>query len=245
MFNLKDKKVLVTGASGGIGEAIVKIFSEAGAIVGLSARNEEKMKEIASKISAKTFIFKTDLSNEEETSQLIEKADAEMGGIDILICNAGITKDGLSMRMRTEDFKSVIDTNLTSTFILNRDMAKKMIKKRYGRIINMSSVVATTGNSGQVNYTASKAGMVAMTKSFALEYGARGITFNCIAPGFIATPMTDILNDEQKKAILAKVPVGELGKPEDIAYGALYLASDEARYITGQTLNINGGMLMV
>ncbi len=245
MFNLKDKKVLLTGASGGIGQSIAELFSEAGAIVGLAARNEEKLKSLASSLKTKSYIFKVDLSNLETLETFVEEADKTMEGIDILICNAGITKDTLSMKMKTQDFKDVIDVNLTSTFILNRDMAKKMMRRRYGRIINMASIVGVLGNPGQANYCASKAGMIGMTKSIAQEYASRGITINCIAPGFIKTPMTDVLTDEQKSAMLSKIPEGKFGEPKDIANAAIFLASDEASYITGQTIHVNGGMLMV
>ena len=245
MFNLKDKKVLLTGASGGIGQSIAELFSEAGAIVGLAARNEEKLKSLASSLKTKSYIFKVDLSNLETLETFVEEADKTMEGIDILICNAGITKDTLSMKMKTQDFKDVIDVNLTSTFILNRDMAKKMMRRRYGRIINMASIVSVLGNPGQANYCASKAGMIGMTKSIAQEYASRGITINCIAPGFIKTPMTDVLTDEQKSAMLSKIPEGKFGEPKDIANTAIFLASDEASYITGQTIHVNGGMLMV
>ena len=168
-----------------------------------------------------------------------------MGCIDVMLCNAGITKDSLSMKMKTEDFQKVIDINLTSTFILNRDMAKKMMRRKNGRIINTASIVGVMGNPGQANYVASKAGMIGMTKSIASEYASRGITINCIAPGFIKTPMTDVLTDEQKNAMLSRIPEGRFGNPEDIANTAIFLASDEAAYITGQTIHVNGGMLMV
>ena len=245
MFNLKDKKVLLTGASGGIGVAIAKAFAEAGAILGLSARNEDKLKDLASQLNCKNYIFKVDLGDLASIENFIAEADDAMEGIDVLICNAGITKDTLSMKMKTEDFKDVIDVNLTSTFILNRDMARKMMRRKYGRIINMASIVGVMGNPGQANYCASKAGMIGMTKSIAQEYASRGITINCIAPGFIKTPMTDVLTDEQKSAMLARIPEGRFGNPEDIASTALFLASEEAGYITGQTIHVNGGMLMI
>lgn len=245
MFNLKDKKVLITGASGGIGNSMVKLFSNAGAIVGLAARNEEKLKNLASELPNKSYIFKIDLSNLAEVETFFETADKEMGGIDILICNAGITKDMLSMRMKTEDFQDVLNVNLTSTFILNREACKKMMRRKFGRIINISSIVGVMGNPGQANYCASKAGMIGMTKSIAQEYASRGITINCIAPGFIKTPMTEVLTDEQKKAMLDKIPTGRFGNPEDIANTALFLASEEAGYITGQTIHVNGGMIMI
>jgi len=245
MFSLKGKKVLLTGASGGIGHSIAEIFSEAGAIVGLAARNEEKLQALASSLKNDSYILRKDLSNLGSVENFIEEAYQTMDGIDILICNAGITRDSLSMKMKTQDFKDVIDVNLTSTFILNRDAAKKMMKQKYGRIINITSVVGVVGNPGQANYCASKAGIIGMTKSIAQEYASRGITINCIAPGFIKTPMTDVLNDDQKAFMLARIPEGKFGDPKDVANTAVFLASDEAGYITGQTIHVNGGMAMI
>ena len=245
MFNLKDKKVLIVGATGGIGSALTKTFAEAGAILGLATRDEEALNKLSSELSVKNYKYIVDLSDLKGLEEFIEKADQEMGGIDIMLCNAGITKDSLSMKMKTEDFQKVIDINLTSTFILNRDMAKKMMKRKYGRIINTASIVGVMGNPGQANYVASKAGMIGMTKSIALEYASRGITINCIAPGFIKTPMTDVLTDDQKNTMLSRIPEGKFGLPQDIANTAIFLASDEANYITGQTIHVNGGMLMV
>lgn len=245
MFNLKDKKVLIVGATGGIGSALTKTFAEAGAILGLATRDEEALNKLSSELSVKNYKYIVDLSDLKGLEEFIEKADQEMSGIDIMLCNAGITKDSLSMKMKTEDFQKVIDINLTSTFILNRDMAKKMMKRKYGRIVNTASIVGVMGNPGQANYVASKAGMIGMTKSIALEYASRGITINCIAPGFIKTPMTDVLTDDQKNAMLSRIPEGKFGLPQDIANTAIFLASDEANYITGQTIHVNGGMLMV
>ena len=245
MFNLKDKKVLIVGATGGIGSALTKTFAEAGAILGLATRDEEALNKLSSELSVKNYKYIVDLSDLKGLEEFIEKADQELSGIDIMLCNAGITKDSLSMKMKTEDFQKVIDINLTSTFILNRDMAKKMMKRKYGRIINTASIVGVMGNPGQANYVASKAGMIGMTKSIALEYASRGITINCIAPGFIKTPMTDVLTDDQKNAMLSRIPEGKFGLPQDIANTAIFLASDEANYITGQTIHVNGGMLMV
>jgi len=245
MFNFEGKKVLITGATGGIGKAIAESFSNAKAIVGLSGRNEDKLKELLAELPNKSFIFKCDLSNEEDVMSLFDKADAEMGGVDIIVCNAGITKDGLAMRMKNEDFDTVLNVNLRSTFILNRSAIKKMMKRRYGRIINIASIVGVMGNPGQANYVASKAGMIGMSKSIASEVASRGITINCVAPGFIATPMTDVLTDDQKSKMTTNIPMGKMGSPKDIANGIMFLASEEASYITGQTLHINGGMIMI
>lgn len=242
MFNLNGKKVLITGATGGIGAAIAKVMSANGAIVGLSGTKEEKLKELAGEISGQSFIFPCNLSNISEVENLIENVEKEMGTIDILICNAGITKDNLVMRMKNEDWDDVLNINLKSTFILNREAIKKMLRRKYGRIINITSVVAFSGNPGQVNYVASKAGMVGMSKSFAKEVASRNITVNCVAPGFITSAMTEVLNDTQKQNILNSIPAGKMGSADDIAYGVAFLASDEAAYITGQTLHINGGM---
>lgn len=245
MFNIKGKKVLITGATGGIGQSIAQIFSENGAIVGLSGTREEKLQELSSNIAGETHIFPCNLSNSEDVESLFGKAEDAMGQVDILICNAGITKDNLILRMKNEDWDSVIDINLKSTFLLNRSAIKKMIRRKNGRIINISSIVAFSGNPGQANYVASKAGMIGMSKSFAAEVASRGVTVNSIAPGFIRTAMTDILTDQQKDNILQSIPSGKMGTPEDIAAGALFLASDQAGYVNGQTLHINGGMLMV
>ena len=245
MFNFTNKKVLITGATGGIGSAIAKHFIDAGAIVGLSGTKEEKLKELAANLGGKTFIFPCNLNHLEEVEALFDNAETAMGEIDILVCNAGITKDNLILRMKNEDWDEVLNINLKSTFILNRSAIKKMIRRKNGRIINIASVVAVKGNPGQANYVASKAGMIGMSKSMALEVASRGVTINCIAPGFIASNMTDALNDTQKQAILGAIPAGKMGSPSDIASGVAYLASDEASYVTGQTLHINGGMLMV
>lgn len=245
MFNLKDKKVLIVGATGGIGSSLSRSFANAGAILGLATKDEDALKKLSDELDAKSYSYVIDLCDLKGLEDFIEKADEEMGGVDIMLCNAGITKDSLSMKMKTEDFQKVIDINLTSTFVLNRDMAKKMMRRKYGRIVNTASIVGVMGNPGQANYVASKAGMIGMTKSIALEYASRGITINCIAPGFIKTPMTDILTDEQKNVMLSRIPEGKFGMPDDIANVAIFLASDEAAYITGQTIHVNGGMLMV
>lgn len=245
MFNVKGKKVLVTGATGGIGQAIAQSFVKNGAIVGLSGTKEEKLKELAAKIGGETYIFPCNLTDTNEVEALLDKAEEKMGQVDVLICNAGVTKDNLALRMKNEDFDDVIAINLRSTFLLNRSAIKKMIRRKDGRIINIASVVAVSGNPGQANYVASKAGMIGMTKSFAAEVASRGVTVNAIAPGFIQTAMTDILTDAQKEGILKSIPAGKMGSPEDIANGVLFLASNEAGYVNGHTLHINGGMLMV
>jgi 3-oxoacyl-[acyl-carrier protein] reductase len=245
MFDLQGKKALITGATGGIGGEITKALSAAGAVVAISGTREEKLKELAAQISGECHILPCNLSSTEEVEALVEKAEAAMGQVDILVCNAGITKDGLALRMKNEDWDEVLNVNLKSTFLLNRNAIKKMIRRKWGRIINISSVVGVSGNPGQANYVASKAGMIGMSKSFALEVASRGITINCIAPGFIATSMTEVLTDVQKQGILSSIPAGAMGTPADIASGAVFLASNEANYITGQTLHINGGMLMI
>lgn len=242
MFDLSGKTALVTGASGGIGGAIAKALKAQGAKVAISGTNAEKLAALGDGYIAIT----ANLSDKADVERLAKEAEEKLGGaVDILVNNAGITKDNLFMRMKDEEFTSVIDVNLTSTFVLTRALIKGMMKKRSGRIINISSVVGTGGNPGQANYCASKGGLVAMTKSIAQELGSRNITANCIAPGFIVTPMTDKLNEQQKEAVTKNIPLGSLGSPEDIAAAAVYLASNEAAYVTGQTIHVNGGMLMV
>lgn len=245
MFNLQGRKALITGATGGIGYEIVKALDSAGANVVISSTNEEKLKALALEITNKIHILPCNLNNVSDIEALFDRAEELVGQIDILVCNAGITKDSLALRMKNEDWDEVLNVNLKSTFILNRNAIKKMIRRKWGRIINISSLVGVMGNSGQANYVASKAGMIGMSKSLAIEVASRGITINCIAPGFIATNMTDILNDNQKKSILSTIPTGKMGLPADVAAGVIFLASEEANYITGQTLHINGGILMV
>jgi len=245
MFDLSGKRALITGATGGIGGAIARTFASAGAAVGLSGRNKDKLNELTRSIKTKTHTFELDLSDLPSVETFVDTAWEAMGGIDILVCNAGTTKDALNMRMKLTDFTSVVDVNLTSTFILNRDVCKKMLKNKFGRVINISSIIALIGNPGQTNYSASKAAIIAMTKTLAAEYATRGITANCIAPGFIETPMTDVLSGEQKQLMLSRIPIGRFGSPQDVANVALFLASNEASYITGQTIHTNGGMLMV
>ncbi len=246
MFNLSGKKALITGASGGIGGAIAKALHAQGADVALSGRNVEALEKLAGEIGQeRVHIVPGDLGSAEAADALMKTAEEKMGQVDILVNNAGLTKDGLFMRMKDEDWQVVQDVNLTAPFRLIRAAIKGMMKRRAGRIINITSVVGVTGNPGQANYCASKAGMIGMSKSMAAEVASRGITVNCIAPGFIATAMTEALNDEQKAKINATIPAGDMGTPEDIATSVVYLASDEAKYITGQTLHVNGGMAMI
>ncbi len=245
MFDLTGKKALVTGATGGIGGAIAKALHGAGATVGISGRNEGKLAELAKELGDRVHVFAADLGTAEAVNDLVAKATETLGGIDILVNNAGLTRDNLSMRMKDEEWQEVLDVNLTAPFRLARAVQRGMMKQRFGRVINISSIVGTTGNPGQANYCASKAGMTGWTKAMAAEIASRGITVNCIAPGFIATAMTDALTDDQKARINATIPAGRMGSSEEIAAAALYLASDEAAYVSGQTLHVNGGMAMI
>ncbi|MCB1680315.1 MAG: 3-oxoacyl-[acyl-carrier-protein] reductase [Alphaproteobacteria bacterium] len=245
MFDLKGKKALVTGATGGIGAAIAQALHSQGAEVGISGRNGDKLAELAKSLGERVHVLPADLSNDEAIGDLVKRAEEAMGQIDILVNNAGLTKDGLSMRMSREDWQNVLDVNLTAPFRLAQAVQRGMMKRRWGRIINISSVVGVTGNPGQCNYVASKAGMIGWSKAMAAEIASRNITVNCIAPGFIATPMTEVLTDDQKAKISANIPVGRMGLPEDIAAAAGYLASEEAAYVTGQTLHVNGGLAMI
>jgi 3-oxoacyl-[acyl-carrier protein] reductase len=246
MFDLSGKTALVTGATGGIGAAIAKVLHKAGATVAISGTRATVLEELKAELGGeRVVILPCNLSDAAAVERLVPEAEAAMGSLDILVNNAGITKDGLAMRMKDEDWASVIDVNLTASFRLARAAMRGMMKKRWGRILNITSVVGVTGNPGQANYVASKAGVIGLTKSLAQELAARNVTVNAVAPGFIATPMTDVLNDKQKEAILGRVPAGKLGTPEDIAAAVLYLASEEAGYVTGQTLHINGGMAMI
>lgn len=243
MFSLSGKKALITGATGGIGGAIAQAFHGAGASVAISGSKQEKLNDLVTQLSGAIPIV-CDLSKLDTVETLIKEAEEKLGGLDILVLNAGLTRDNLSLRMKDEEWQQVIDVNLTANFKLARAAMKGMLKRRAGRMIFITSVVGWTGNPGQANYCATKAGLTGMAKSLAQEVASRGITINCIAPGFIATNMTGALNDEQKAKINQNIPLGRMGAPEDIAAGALYLASDEAAYITGQTLHINGGMFM-
>jgi 3-oxoacyl-[acyl-carrier protein] reductase len=245
MFDLTGKKALVTGASGGIGAAIAKALADQGATVALSGTRQDALEAAAATISGDSPILTCNLSDPDAVEGLIPAAEEALGGLDILVNNAGLTRDMLSMRMKDDEWSQVIDVNLTATFRLCRAAIKGMMKRRWGRIIGVTSIVGVTGNPGQANYAASKAGMIGMSKSMASEVATRGITVNCVAPGFIATAMTDKLNDKQKSAILPLIPAGRMGEPEEIASAVVYLSSAEAAYITGQTLHVNGGMAMI
>jgi 3-oxoacyl-[acyl-carrier protein] reductase len=241
MIDLTNKTALITGATGAIGGAIAKLMHKLGSHVIISGSNEEKLKSLGSILKYNYTAITCDLANPDECANLIAAAPQ----LDILVCNAGITKDMLAIRMKDEKFDKVIDINLKANFILNREAIKKMMPNKYGRIINIASVVAVSGNAGQANYCASKAGLIGMTKSLAYEVATRGVTINAVAPGFIESNMTGKLNEAQKEAILQKIPLKTYGKPEDVANAVAFLASNEAGYITGQTIHVNGGMLMV
>jgi 3-oxoacyl-[acyl-carrier protein] reductase len=245
MFDLTGKSALVTGASGGIGADIARTLHAAGATVGLSGTRVEPLEALAAELGSRAHVLPCNLSNPEDVEGLVKRAAEAMGAVDILVNNAGITRDGLAMRMSDDDWQSVIDVNLTAAFRLCRAAIRGMMKARWGRIVNISSVVGRAGNAGQANYAASKGGLVALSKSLAEEVASRGITVNCVAPGFIETPMTEKLNEAQRATILASVPAGRMGTPLEIAAAVLYLASQEAAYVTGATLHVNGGMDMV
>jgi len=245
MFDLKGKTALVTGATGGIGGAITKALHGQGATVGISGTKAEKLEALASELGERVSVLPCDLRDRPAVAQLADTAETTLGQVDILVNNAGITHDNLFMRMKDEEWDDVIAVNLTSAFILTRGILRGMMRRRYGRIVNIASISGVFGNPGQGNYAASKAGLVGMTKSLAREVAARGITANCIAPGFISTPMTDALTEKQVEAIAAAIPAQTFGKPEDIAAAAVFFASDEAAYVTGETMHVNGGMIMV
>ena len=245
MFDLSGKTALVTGATGGIGESIVKALHAQGATIGLSGRNTERLDALKSGIGERVHVFAADLSTAENVASLVKDAEEAMGQIDILVNNAGLTRDGLSMRMKDEDWQHVLDVNLTAPFRLARAVQRGMMKRRFGRIVNISSIVGTTGNPGQCNYVASKAGLAGWSKSMAAEVASRGITVNCVSPGFIATAMTEALSDDQKDKINASIPAGRMGTADDIASAVVYLASDEAAYITGTNIHVNGGLAMI
>ena len=245
MFDLTGKNALVTGASGGIGAAIARSLHAAGATVGLSGTRVEPLEALAAELGERAHVLPCNLSDPEAVDALPKQAAEAMGSVDILVNNAGITRDNLFMRMSDEEWQSVLDVNLTATFKLCKGVLRGMMKARWGRIVNISSVVGATGNPGQGNYAAAKAGMVGMSKSLAYEVASRGITVNAVAPGFIETAMTDKLNDDQKAAILTQNPSGRMGSPEEIASAVLYLSAPEAGYVTGTTLHVNGGMAML
>ena len=245
MFDLTGKCALVTGASGGIGGEIAKALHGAGATVALSGTRVEPLEALAAELGERAHVLPCNLGDPEAVDALPKQAAEAMGSVDILVNNAGITRDQIFMRMSDEEWQNVIDVNLTATMRLCRGVMRPMMKARWGRIINISSIVGATGNPGQVNYAASKAGMVGMTKSIAAEVASRGITANAVAPGFIATAMTDKLNDDQKGKINAQIPAARMGSAEEIAAAVLYLASPEAGYVTGATLHVNGGMAML
>ncbi|WP_421709050.1 3-oxoacyl-[acyl-carrier-protein] reductase [Algihabitans sp.] len=245
MFDLSGKAALVTGATGGIGAAIARSLHAQGAAVALSGTRVEVLETLAGEMGERVAVTPCNLSDPEATAALPGQAEAALGGLDILVNNAGLTRDNLALRMKDEDWQTVLDVNLTAAFRLSRAALRGMMKRRWGRIVNITSVVGVTGNPGQTNYAASKAGLIGMSKSLAAEVASRGITVNCVAPGFIETAMTGVLSDEQKQRILTAVPAGALGTPEDVAAAVTYLASGEGGYVTGQTLHVNGGMAML
>tara|TARA_Y100000815_G_scaffold82886_1_gene71797 strand:+ start:770 stop:1507 length:738 start_codon:yes stop_codon:yes gene_type:complete len=245
MFDFSGKRALITGASGGIGSEIAESLHLKGATVTLSGTREQALDALASKLGERVHVVVGDLSSVKDSQYLLDATNNSMGEINILVNNAGITKDKLAMRMTDEDWQLVLEVNLGAVFRLSRGCLRSMIKRRWGRIVNITSVVGASGNSGQANYAAAKAGTTGMTKAIAAEVASRGITVNCVAPGYIVTPMTDSLDNSQKESLLTMIPIGRLGKPKDVAACVSFLASDEAAYITGQTLHVNGGMLMI
>lgn len=244
MFDLTGKSALVTGATGAIGGAIARALHAQGATVALSGTRAAELDKLAAELAERVHLMPCDLADKDAVEALVPGAEERMGKLDILIANAGVNRDNLFVQLKDEDWDKVIAVNLTATFRLTRAAVKTMMRRRYGRVIGISSVVGFTGNPGQGNYTASKAGMVGMMKSVAAEYAKRNVTANCIAPGIIASAMTEKLNDKQRETIMARVPAGKLGTPQDVAAAAVYLASDEAAYVTGQTIHVNGGMAM-
>jgi len=245
VFDLTGKTALVTGASGGLGGAIARALYGQGARVTLSGTRREALEALAGELGSRAHVLPCDLADAAAVEALVPTAEAAMGSLDILVNNAGVTRDNLFMRMKDAEWDTVIAVDLTAAFRLSRACLKGMMRRRFGRIIGVTSIVGVTGNPGQGNYAAAKAGMIGMSKALAAEVASRGITANCIAPGFIASPMTDAINDKQREAILASVPMGRLGAGADVGAAAVYLASDEAAYVTGQTLHVNGGMAMI
>jgi 3-oxoacyl-[acyl-carrier protein] reductase len=245
MFDLTGKSALVTGATGGIGGAIARAFHAQGATVGVSGTRRELLDQLAGELNERVHVLPCNLADKDAVEALVPQCEAAMGRLDILVANAGINRDNLFVQLSDAAWDEVVAVNLTATFRLARGAVRGMMRRRFGRVIGITSVVGVTGNPGQANYTATKAGLIGMIKSVAQEYAKRGVTANCIAPGFIVTPMTEKLNDKQRETILARVPAGRLGAGADVAAAAVYLASDEAAYVTGQTLHVNGGMAMI
>ncbi len=245
MFDLTGKCALITGASGGIGQAVATALHSLGAAVALSGTRREALEELSRRLGSGAYVTPCDLSDRTAVASLVGEAEAAMGQVDILVNNAGLTRDNLALRIKEDHWDTVIEVNLTAGFTLARGVLRGMMKRRWGRIVGVTSVVAVTGNPGQANYAASKAGMIGMSKSLAQEVATRGITVNCVAPGFITTPMTEALDDGQRKNLLARIPARALGEPRDVAAAVVFLVSDEAHYITGQTLHVNGGLAMI
>jgi 3-oxoacyl-[acyl-carrier protein] reductase len=245
MFDLTGKTALVTGASGGLGSAIARALYASGATVAVSGTRRDALEALAGELAQRSHVVPCNLADKDEVETLVSRAETAMGKLDILVANAGITRDGLLVQMRDQDWDEVMNVNLTATFRLARAATRGMMRRRFGRIIAITSVVGVTGNPGQGNYAAAKAGIIGLIKTLAQEYASRGVTANCIAPGFFQTPMTDKLGAKQREALLARVPVGRLGAPDEIAAAVVFLASAEAAYVTGQTLHINGGMVMI
>ncbi|APT57599.1 3-oxoacyl-[acyl-carrier-protein] reductase [Roseomonas gilardii] len=245
MFRLDGKAALVTGATGGIGAAIARALHAQGAEVALTGRRESELSALAEALGERVTVIPADLSDPEAPAALVEKVEAELGGLDILVNNAGLTRDGLALRMGDKDWSDVLEVDLTAPFRLARASLRGMMKRRAGRIVSIASIVGVTGNPGQANYAAAKAGLIGMSKSLAQEVATRGVTVNVVAPGFVKTAMTDALNEAQKGAIMGRIPMQKMGLPEDIAAAVAYLASDEAGWVTGQTLHVNGGMAMI
>ncbi|MEQ9640518.1 MAG: 3-oxoacyl-[acyl-carrier-protein] reductase [Alphaproteobacteria bacterium] len=245
MFDLSGKAALVTGASGGLGGAIATALAGAGAKVALSGTRMEPLQALAGELGEGAAVVPCDLSDADAVDKLVGEAEAAVGQVDILVNNAGLTRDNLAMRLKDEDWRTVLSVNLEAAFRLSRASLRGMMRRRWGRIVNISSVVGVTGNPGQANYAAAKAGMIGMSKALAAEVATRGITVNCVAPGMIRTPMTDALTDQQRERIVAAIPTGRLGEPGEVSPAVLFLASDEACYVTGQTLHVNGGMAMI
>jgi 3-oxoacyl-[acyl-carrier protein] reductase len=244
MFDLNGLNALVTGATGGLGGAMARALHKQGATVALSGTRRDALEALAAELGERTHVLPCNLADKAEVEALVPAAEAAMGQLDILVNNAGITRDGLFMRMKDEDWDTVLAVNLTSAFRLSRAALKGMMKRRFGRIVGITSVVGVTGNPGQGNYAASKAGMIGFSKALAQEVASRNVTVNCVAPGFISSPMTDVLNEQQRAGILSRIPAARLGEGAEIAAACVYLASDEAAYVTGQTLHVNGGMVM-